>query len=169
MSAFGIFAIVLTVIYVVYYGVMLAYDQYGVKGQKKNDVEEFESPDQGHEVSRRVHENSDGTFSVTDEQPEVEEQSPASDDLYDAPPVDDETYHEEDIDITTGEEDDHQDGGGVDAGDDDSAYHRLLQYTDDLPTIIPSFEEEYDSMGMSIVMNQPMDVETRVRREVLRY
>ena len=81
MSAFGIFAIVLTVIYVVYYGVMLAYDQYGVKGQKKNDVEEFESPDQGHEVSRRVHENSDGTFSVTDEQPEEEEQSPASDDL----------------------------------------------------------------------------------------
>ncbi len=173
MSAFGIFVIVLTVIYVVYYGVMLAYDQYGVKGQKKNDVEEFESPEETHEVSRRVHENTDGTFTVTEEVPgQEEEDSSAGDDLFDAPPSDDDGgYHDEDIDITTGDAEDSSAGNANSGGDkdDDSAYNRLKQIQDDLPTIVPSYEEEYDSLGMLVVMNEPMEAETRVHREVLRY
>ena len=172
MSAFGIFAIVLTSVYVVYFGVMLAYDQYGVKGQKKDDVEVFDRPAEDfHDRSRHVRENGDGSFTVTDESPE--EESPVGDGLFDAPP--DDSYQDDDnIDITSGDDDGVVDDddvvmpGDSDDGDDNSVYNRLKQIQEELPAIVPSYEEEYDSAGMYVVMSQPLEVQTHIRRELLR-
>ena len=171
MSAFGIFAIVLTSVYVVYFGVMLAYDQYGVKGQKKNDVEVFDRPAEDfHDRSRHVRENGDGSFTVAEESPEVE--SPVGDGLFDAPPVD--SYQDDDnIDITSGDDDGVVDNdvfmpGDSDDGDDNSVYNRLKHIQEERPSIVPSYEEEYDSAGMYVVMSQPLEVQTHIRRELLR-
>lgn len=41
MGAFGIFATMLTFVYIVYYAVMIGMDLMGSKGKKKNDVEVF--------------------------------------------------------------------------------------------------------------------------------
>ena len=41
MGAFGIFVIVLTFLYAIYYTVMIAIDLYGKKGKKDSDMEEF--------------------------------------------------------------------------------------------------------------------------------
>ena len=49
------------------------------------------------------------------------------------------------------------------------ANQALVKAKSDLPLVVPTFEEEYDSMGMSIVMSQPIEAQTRVRRETLRY
>ena len=42
MSAFVIFAIVLTVVYVIYYGVVISRDLYGKKDQQTTNQETFE-------------------------------------------------------------------------------------------------------------------------------
>lgn len=41
MKAYFIFAIILTVVYILYYTLMIAKDLYSTKGVKKNDEEEF--------------------------------------------------------------------------------------------------------------------------------
>ena len=168
MSAFGIFAIVLTVVYAIYYGVMLAYDQYGVKGQKKDEVEEFGRPSDEHDRTRRVKENGDGTFTVTEQQPESEQ--PADGGLFDDPPA--ETSgddNDSDIEITEDPDEDATVEGGGDKDEGDTNYTLLVKAKSDLPLVVPTFEAEYDSMGMSIVMSQPIEAQTRVRRETLRY
>ncbi len=43
MSAFGIWAIILTAIYIIYYAVMISIDLFGKKGQKKDGVEVFDT------------------------------------------------------------------------------------------------------------------------------
>ena len=43
MSAFGIWAIILTGCYLVYYPVLFFLDLFGKKGQKKDGVEEFDT------------------------------------------------------------------------------------------------------------------------------
>ena len=43
MSAFGIWAIILTGIYLIYYPVIICLDLFGKKGQKKDGVEEFDT------------------------------------------------------------------------------------------------------------------------------
>ena len=40
MSAFGIFAAILTFVYVIYYAVMISMDLFGNKSQQKDNVEE---------------------------------------------------------------------------------------------------------------------------------
>ena len=171
MSAFGIYVIVLTVIYVIYFGVMLAYDQYGVKGQKKNEVEEFDSPDDDHKPSsRKVRENGDGTYSMTDSAEEEEEhdQQEVDDDgqggIYDDKPEDDttgETPEDEAPPVTDEEEEDDDESFAV--------YERIKQTQEEMMTIYPEFDEQYDAAEFSVVMNQPMEVHSRVDRTILRY
>ena len=43
MSAFGIWAIILTGIYLIYYPVVIFLDLFGKKGQKKDGVEVFDT------------------------------------------------------------------------------------------------------------------------------
>lgn len=48
MSAFGIFAAILTFVYVIYYAVMISMDLFGNKSQQKDNVEVIASLDNKH-------------------------------------------------------------------------------------------------------------------------
>ena len=61
MSPFVIFAIVLTVAYIFYFGIVIAHDLYGKKGQENSNEEHFDvSSMQGTEESTQVDEDGDG-------------------------------------------------------------------------------------------------------------
>ena len=65
MSSYFIFAIALTVAYIIYFAVMIMQDLYGKKKNGKNDVEEFsvtDDTDEGVQVSE-----SDSGFSIGEE------------------------------------------------------------------------------------------------------
>ena len=65
MSSYFIFAIALTVAYIIYFAVMIMQDLYGKKKDGKNDVEEFsvtDDSDEGVQVSE-----SDSGFSIGEE------------------------------------------------------------------------------------------------------
>lgn len=69
MSAFWVFAICLTVAYIIYYAVTVARDLYGKQGEKKSDEETFEvasSDDDAEEAGVSVSENEAG-FRIGDE------------------------------------------------------------------------------------------------------
>ncbi len=69
MRAFWIFAICLTVAYIIYYAVTIVRDLYGKPGEKKSDEETFEvasSDDEQEEASVSVAESETG-FSIGDE------------------------------------------------------------------------------------------------------
>ena len=89
MSSYFIFAIALTVAYIIYFAVMIMQDLYGKKNDSKNDVEVFsiaEDSDEGVQVSE-----SDSGFSIGEDDytteyleqektPTVDEEQKSSDD-----------------------------------------------------------------------------------------
>ena len=76
MSVFGVFATVLTIIYVIYYAWMIGRDLYGKKDQQTSKQETFEfTTDETEEMITEVREMGDGFSFSTDpeeEQTEVE-------------------------------------------------------------------------------------------------
>ena len=76
MSVFGVFATVLTIIYVIYYAWMIGRDLYGKKDQQTSKQETFEvASEETEEVITEVREMGDGFSFSTDpkeEEPEVE-------------------------------------------------------------------------------------------------
>lgn len=68
MKAYWIFAIILTVVYAIYYAVNIVRDLYGKPGEKKSDEETFEvdSADEQEDMSVHVAESDTG-FSIGDE------------------------------------------------------------------------------------------------------
>ena len=71
MGSFGIFAIVVTFIFVIYYVVMICLDLFGTKGEKKDSVEVIHagSPVENTSGSSattpiNVNEEADGKFSI---------------------------------------------------------------------------------------------------------
>ena len=84
MSAFGIFAAILTFVYVIYYAVMISMDLFGNKSQQKDNVEVIASLDNKHNEEEVVTdaikspaENADTTVSE-DVKQEVSEEDIAS-------------------------------------------------------------------------------------------
>lgn len=77
MSPFMIFALVLTVLYAVYYGVVIARDLHGKKARSQSTEEVFDLGDMGKEESVEVLETED-SFRVGGagaEQPEIAEEA----------------------------------------------------------------------------------------------
>ncbi len=71
MSPFVIFVIVLTVIYIIYYAVMITRDLYGKKEEHKSQEEVFDVSDMvEEETAVSVHESDNG-FSVADKEYET--------------------------------------------------------------------------------------------------
>lgn len=73
MKSYSIFAIVLTVVYLIYYAVVIVQDLYGKKGTDKRDEEFFDlgAPDDDREQSVDVMESETG-FSIGSEEYEME-------------------------------------------------------------------------------------------------
>lgn len=96
MSAFGIFAAILTFVYVIYYAVMISMDLFGNKSQQKDNVEVIASLDNKHneeavdetptfvdeegvtDAIKAPAENADTTASAEDVKQEVSEEDIAS-------------------------------------------------------------------------------------------
>lgn len=78
MKSYYIFAIVLTVAYLIYYAVIIVQDLYGKKGTDKTDEEVFDlgAPDADKEESVDVTESETG-FSIGSEKYETETTAPA--------------------------------------------------------------------------------------------
>ena len=208
MSAFGIFWLCLTIVYLVYYSIIFALDQHGGAGKKKDEAEEFDSPDDTGEVSRRVKENQDGSYTVSDEEPDNVEDAPQEEDPeQDIPDQDDEEFVDqeflsddsdegfvpgdfsnddylddefprsgEDESYDPGPADEqppHEDAGDAGSGvydDPDNIYLQLKDAIDNqLLTVVPSYEEQYDSTEMYLVMCQPLETQTRIHRERVMY
>ena len=77
MSPFAIFAIVLTIGYVFYFGIVIAHDLYGKKGQENTNEEHFDvSSMQDTEESTQVNEDGDsfriGNESTSENSPNKE-------------------------------------------------------------------------------------------------
>lgn len=74
MSVFGVFATVLTIIYVIYYAWMIGRDLYGKKDQQTSKQETFEvASEETEEVITEVREIGDGfSFSTDPEEKDVE-------------------------------------------------------------------------------------------------
>ncbi len=74
MSVFGVFAIVLTIIYVIYYAWMIGRDLYGKKDQQTSKQETFEfTTEETEEMITEVREKGDGfSFSSDPEEEETE-------------------------------------------------------------------------------------------------
>ena len=84
MSPFVIFVIVLTIIYIIYYAVMITRDLYGKKEDHKTQEEVFDVSDMVEEAAVSVHESDNG-FSVADKEYETlnlhdENEAPSSTD-----------------------------------------------------------------------------------------
>ena len=76
MSSYFIFALVLTVLYIVYYAVNITRDLYGKKGTEKTDEEVFDlGPMDATEESVEVSENETG-FSIGNETCDTEAVAP---------------------------------------------------------------------------------------------
>ena len=180
MSAFGWYVVILTVAYVIYYGFMLAWDQYGVKGQNKNVVEEFDGLDGESGKTRVVSESEDGGYKIEEESaPDlmndeedyghtvvIDEPEPSGgeepgegageESAGDAPEsVTDEAPAEEEDDFS--------------ADDDDGAMNRLLSIQEGLQKVLVRYDEEYDSSEMKVLMQQRPEYETRIQRIQLRH
>ena len=77
MSPFAIFAIVLTIGYIFYFGIVIAHDLYGKKGQENTNEEHFDvSSMQDAEESTQVDEDGDsfriGNECTSDDSPKTE-------------------------------------------------------------------------------------------------
>ena len=73
MKSFVIFAIVVTIIYVIYYTVIIVQDLYGKPKDEKSQGESFDVSDMTDEEESIAVSESDGGFSVGDNQYETEE------------------------------------------------------------------------------------------------
>jgi len=77
MSVFGVFATVLTIIYVIYYAWMIGRDLYGKKDQQTSKQETFEvATEETEEVITEVREIGDGfSFSTDPEEEQTEDEA----------------------------------------------------------------------------------------------
>ena len=71
MSSFLIFAIVLTVVYIIYYAIVIVQDLYGKPKEEKRNAESFDVSDMAAEDESIAVSESDGGFSVGDNQYET--------------------------------------------------------------------------------------------------
>lgn len=180
MGAFGWYVVILTVGYILYYGIMLAWDQYGVKGQNKNMVEDFEGLDSEPGGTKVVSETEDGGYSIEDDGAHVildddqEEHSPvevpdtAEAGQHDVSEEEHDFHQEQIVDDDSGSGSSESDDDDVIDTDDDGGFSRLRSLQESLPKVVVKYEEEYDSSEMKLLMQQRPEYETRIRKILLR-
>lgn len=73
MSAFLIYAIVLTLVYIIYYSAMITKDTYAAKGQTSDTSETFEFSDMNSQIESVDVNESEHGFYIGDEAPDYED------------------------------------------------------------------------------------------------
>lgn len=197
MSVFAWYVLILTLLYVIYYGVLLAWDQYGVKGHNKDVVEEFDGLDGDASRTRVVTERDGGGYNISDEtvtdsledeetpaeSPEVpgdsgwqQDDSPEDEEIQDVHDDYDEHQEEEeqhDDDFTPPSDDEGGEySGGSEFEDEDegsgSMTRRMERVKAGLRIVVPTYDEEFDSSAMEVELMLPAEHETCIRRQIIR-
>lgn len=161
MGTFAIYAFVVTGIYIVYLSVVIMMDLFGKKGQKKSDVETFDTADivSDEESPTVIVETEDGYsshrpdellpegaqdegYSDDDEQCREEQELPETIDQ------DDETLLENESEESTAE------------------YMRVLQAQ--MESAVPSYQDEYVGDDFAVMLAQPMGHKNRILRTIVK-
>lgn len=146
MSAFTIYAIVLTGIYIIYYPVQIMLDLFGKKGQKKDGVEEFnteDSPAEEEDSGIIISETADGYVEGIPNAADSEDSlKPEVPDV--APP------------LTPAEEEQLRD---------QTLYESLTQ--EQLNPVHVDYQEEYDADAFMVAMGQPLSSTTRIFKQIV--
>ena len=176
MSTFFIYFLAVTLLFVIYMGVIISMDLLGGKGRKSDESETFstddvvdEEPavidetddDKGYSISRGVSaddtvedsgdvsEGSDVSLSVVDEGDE----SPSQDDsdTGEAPSLDedDDSYLEEESESSR------------------AYYERLKLLRDQMTSISPVIQDDYSSDDFAVIMSQPLGHGSRILRKII--
>ena len=162
MSAFVIYCIVITGLYLIYMTVVITMDLFGKKGQKKDDLEVFNTSDEESPETQptAVTETEDGySLQPADGQPsedggivingdeevdpdEDEEEEPVTD------PDDDSDLEEEALESMT-------------------AYESLKDLSNNFDVVYPFFQEEHDNSTFSFLLAQPLNKESKILRQIV--
>ena len=154
MSAFGIWASILTGCYVVYYPVLIFLDLFGMKGQKKDGVEEFDTGSGDAGVSSEEEEETPTVVVDTGNGYRVgdEEEQPADEDEDELPneeapqvPLTPEQKQQEEFVALKNRIDDQLKQGGE--------------------TVNPDYQQTLNTETYLMMMNQPLNKKTRIKRD----
>lgn len=162
MSAFVIYCIVITGLYLIYMTVVITMDLFGKKGQKKDDLEVFNTSDE--------------------ESPETQPTAvKETEDGYSLLPAGGQPSDDGSIVINGDEEgdtDDEDEEEPVTDPDDDSdleeealesmtAYESLKDMSNNFDVVYPFFQEEHDNSTFSFLLAQPINKESKILRQIV--
>jgi len=166
MSAFAIYAFVVTGLYIVYMAVAILMDLFGKKGQMKDSAEEFNNSDMSggeddSEGGTLVDETPDGysTRSASDSGDGVspEEKDDSEDDEH----YDDEVDQKEQLVV---ESPDDEELLNQESQESQAAYESLKAVQEQMDPVSPHYQDEYRSEDFAVLMAQPMSQKSRILR-----
>lgn len=165
MSAFAIYALVVTGLYLVYLAVVIPMDLFGKKSQTKDSAEEFNNSDlsggDDSEGGTLVDETPDGysTRSASDADDGV---SPdADDDTSDDEHFDDEVDQKEELVVDSPDDEELL---NQESEESQAAYESLKAVQEQMDPVSPYYQDEYRSEDFAVMMAQPMSQKSRILR-----
>ena len=158
MSAYGIYFLILTIGYIIYYSVVISMDLFGKKGGSKSDVEEIPvgiGVDDDEDKPAVVRESKNGSgFSIGSESEEEAEPEPGSVDEFDN------DSDMNDGDQTFGNADSQFDEEEQRLAAEDALYQELSEAVNKIDDVERSYQYTYDSAAMSIALGKK---DTKIR------
>ena len=145
MSAFGIWAIILTGIYLIYYPVVIFLDLFGKKGQKKDGVEVFDTGT-GDEAPVMADEEEETPTTVVMEEEETPAPQQEEEEAPQVPLTPEQQQQEQFREMKDRIEETLQSGA---------------------EPVNPSYQQTVDSETMLLMMNQPLNKKSRIKRTQL--
>lgn len=171
MSTTVIYWIILTGLYAAYMTVTITIDLFGKKGEKKETTEiipgdnVIDDVDDDDTSSNIVEESADGGYQiydggVTEDLSSVEEDvSSDSDD-----PIDDDDVLHEEKPVSSMDDDAILDQESEEMF---AQYERLLSIKDDMESVSPSYQDEYSSEDLAVILAQPLDSKVKILRNIV--
>lgn len=170
MSAFAIYAFIVTGLYILYMGVTILMDFSGKKNQKKDGAEEFNNSDMN------VNDDDDEGGTLVDETPDGYSTHTAGD----AAGVVGSSEEVPDDDAAGGGEDSEDDVAQQEQPVDDSLddeeilnqemqqsqadYESLKAVQEQMESVSPQYQDQYRSEDFAVLMHQPLSTKTRILR-----
>lgn len=164
MSAFAIYAFVITGIYLVYLAVAILLELFGKKGQKKDSAEEFNNSD----LADGVDDDEGGT--LVDESPDgystrsfLDAGVGSTDDIDDHSAADENTDDEEvqqEQDVVEGTYDEEL--LKEESQESQTAYESLKAVQEMMDPVTPHYQDVYHSSDFAAMMAQPISQKSRI-------
>lgn len=178
MGTFAIYAIVLTVVYLLYMTVTIAIDLYGKKGQKKNDLEVIIGSDDtgsdSEDVAQVVSET-DGGYAIGEDSPsagfvETGEESDDEDNGSDDSEESGDDNEDEEVEQAEQPVDEEDDSAMI---MEESLAEQAMydNYVKDMQAqmepVRPEYQHQYNSEDFAFIMAQPMNKVTKITRRII--